>query len=132
LTSATGSVFIQSDFTASKSFSITNTASEPVYVQATTVGKELLGSEGASSKNLSIRTSFLDVEGKPVNVTAVAQGTTVKVRTTIRKPADALGNFDELALRQVLPNGWEIVNNRALGFGGQMPQGVEFQDFKDN
>lgn len=132
LTSSTGAVFVQSDFTASKSFSITNTSTESVYVQATTVGKELLGSEGASSKNLSIKTSFLDVEGKAVDVSSVAQGTTIKVRTTIRKPADALGNFDELALRQVLPNGWEIINNRALGFGGRMPQGVEFQDFKDN
>jgi uncharacterized protein YfaS (alpha-2-macroglobulin family) len=52
--------------------------------------------------------------------------------TTIKKPSGHQGGYAHLALKQALPSGWELINNRIFDFGAESNKGIEYQDIKDN
>lgn len=86
-----------------------------VYVRVLNSGKLPLGQELTEQRGLNILVNYKDLEGKPLDISKLSQGedfvATVKVSN--------LKNYaiDNVALTQILPSGWEIVNTRYTAFG---------------
>lgn len=55
---------------------------------------------------------YVDLNGNPLNVEALSQGTEFSAIVTIQNSAEQ--PFTDLALTQVFPSGWEIFNERML------------------
>ncbi len=132
LSSEGGSISIQSSFKNQTTVTITNRNEFGVYASLTRSGKERLGEEKAGTANLFIETKYLDLQGKAIDPTSLAQGTDVRVITRIRKPALPSKNYSDLALRQIFPSGWEILNDRIFNPNQSENGSLDYQDFKDN
>ena len=51
------------------------------------------------------------INGNVIDESALPQGTNFKIEVTVENPGLA-GDYNELALTQIFPSGWEIINTR--------------------
>ena len=70
--------------------------------------KEFVESE---SKNLSMNVVYKDMENRVINQNRLRQGMDFKVEVTVRNP-NTIGDYKNLAINQIFPSGWEIINTR--------------------
>ena len=73
------------------------------------------------------------LDGKPINLSKIPQGTDFVAEVTIARQTKFNFPFNELALTQIFPSGWEITNTRMGNFaaaaGSISP--FEYQDIRD-
>ncbi len=67
------------------------------------------------SKNIDLTVNWYDNEGRKVDVTGLTQGKEFWARITVQRPATNRIFMEELALTQMIPSGWEIINTRLTG-----------------
>lgn len=86
----------------------------------------------AYSNGISLAVSYMDLEGRAVNVSDLQQGTNFVAVVTVKNPS-ARG-YNHLALTQIFPAGWEILNTRYLNEGATATQtvGINYQDIRDD
>lgn len=113
------------------SLQITNTSSSRLFVRLISVGTPLRGEETEEWRNLSLTVDYLDLQGRPADVSRLEQGTQFVASVTVTNlRRSALKN---IALAQVFPSGWEIVNLRLdeaeSSAGGDRPN---YQDIRDD
>ncbi len=77
-----------------------------------TEGIPLAGNESEVSSNLQMSVSYFDLKGKSVDISNIKQGTDFKAVVIVANPSSILGYYQNLALAQVFPSGWEIINTR--------------------
>ena len=83
-------------------------------------------------RNLTIAVSYTDANGNPFNVSDLKQGTDFRAVATITNPG-MMGMYNELALMQMFPSGWEIINTRVNDQVTTFENsGLDFQDFRDD
>jgi len=83
-------------------------------------------------KGLALEISYMDQEGKKLNVSKLKQGTNFIVQLRIsNKTAFAV---DNLALTQMIPAGWEIINERLFGTGSasEDQNNYDYRDIRDD
>lgn len=108
-----------------------NTSSSTLFVRVITTGTPSRGDETEESRNLTLSVEYMDLQGRPLDVTRLEQGTQFVASVTITNlRRSALKN---LALAQVFPSGWEITNLRLdeveSRAGGNRP---DYQDIRDD
>lgn len=116
---------------AANSLQLRNTSSSTLFVRFITTGTPSRGEETEESRSLSMNVEYLDLQGRPADVTRLEQGTQFVASVTITNlRRNALKN---LALAQVFPSGWEITNLRLdeveSRAGGDRPN---YQDIRDD
>ncbi|MDN5284981.1 MAG: hypothetical protein JWR38_1255 [Mucilaginibacter sp.] len=62
---------------------------------------------------MQMRVGYFTMGGKPIDPTTLKQGTDFVAQVNIKNPGRR-GRYDNLALTQVFPSGWEILNSRML------------------
>jgi uncharacterized protein YfaS (alpha-2-macroglobulin family) len=60
---------------------------------------------------------YSDMEGNSVDPSALTMGKDFKAEVTIQNMGGRYYNIDEMALSQIFPSGWEILNTRLSGVG---------------
>jgi len=110
--------------------SITNHGKNPFYASVSTSGIPRKGSVINLEKGLRIETQFLDDNNKPLNVNALKQGTQIKVVTRVTNVSGRI--IDHLALNQLIPAGWELVNSRLEKETNPVNHSFDFQDIRDD
>lgn len=90
------------------SISLNNTGESRIYASLIQQGRYPMWAEKAATKNLSLRTDFLDKEGKRIDVAELRQGTEFNIRINILNNSN--DDLRDLSLTQLVPSGWEIVN----------------------
>ncbi|MDR3094581.1 MAG: hypothetical protein LBU62_08090 [Bacteroidales bacterium] len=88
-----------------------NNSDVPLYVRVTASGIPAPGEEEASAHGLDISVRFVNEQDAPVNVSKLAQGTDFKAIVTVSNPSGNV-HYSNLALTEIFPSGWEIVNTR--------------------
>lgn len=84
------------------------------------------------NSNLNMNISYFDMNNNPVNPAELAQGTDFKCVVNITNPG-MMGNYNELALTQMFPSGWEIINTRINDqTTSVVNHGLNYQDFRDD
>jgi len=89
-----------------------------------------LGQELAEKRNLGIRINYTDTNGNKIDVTKLSQGTDFKANVTISNLK--YENLHDIALTEIFPSGWEIVNTRFTDYGNSTNGQAEFTDIRDD
>ena len=88
--------------------SLKNNANNLVYVNLVQKGKLPLGKELSEARNLKLNVKYYDGNGNTLDVSELRQGTEITTKITVsNSTAEAISN---IALSQLFPSGWEIVN----------------------
>jgi uncharacterized protein YfaS (alpha-2-macroglobulin family) len=116
--------------TGSNTITVKNTQSNTLYVRVLTSGILPIGQEKAMQSKLFTNLVFKNRSGAPVNVTKIAQGTEFVAEITIRNQTNE--RVENVALTQILPSGFEIVNTRFTDFGSFGNNVADHIDIRDD
>src|SRR5690554_889880 len=112
------------------SVAIKNNKDNVVYVTITQTGKLPLGDELDEQSKLTLKTEFVDCERKKLYITTLRQGTAIFAKVRFTNNTDyAINN---LALSQIFPSGWEIVNTSFTELGGGASGDARYTDIRDD
>ncbi len=94
--------------------SIENTGKSTLFAKIVNQGIPLKHEEVAEEKNVSMIINYKNKEEQIItDISKLKQGSTIIVETTIKNTRLA-GKIKDLALTQIVPSGWEIINTRLL------------------
>jgi len=105
--------FIEGFGQSLKVFIDEETTTKNVYVTLSWDGVPLKSNVIDVNNNLNLSVNWLDENGNNFDISEIKQGTTFYGKFTV-KNTSSLNYVDEVALVQILPSGWEIVNTRLL------------------
>lgn len=91
--------------------SVSNKSGQLLYTRLILRGQPEVGDKTAEESNLNIQVVYKDLKGNAINPLSIEQGTDFKAEITISNPG-ILGNYEQMALSQIFPSGWEILNTR--------------------
>jgi alpha-2-macroglobulin len=114
---------------------IANKGNNTLYVRMITKGQPLAGDSLKVNNNpavLGMSVSYVTQDGKAIEVNQLKQGTDFIAKVTIRNPGSR-GRYSEMALSQIFPSGWEILNARMYGGEGAFKSSSStYQDIRDD
>ena len=112
------------------SISITNEENNLVFVNVLNSGILPLGEEISEKRGLGVQVVYKDTKGKTINVNSLTQGTEFEAEVTVNnlKAED----IHDIALTEIFPSGWEIVNTRFTDFGTTATGSANFTDIRDD
>ena len=116
----------------SASVELKNTGKSTLFARIITEGIPEQGEEKAYANGVSLAVSYVDLNGSPVNVAQLEQGTNFSAVGTVKNPS-ARG-YNNLVLSEIFPAGWEILNTRFLNESAtdSLSAGVNYQDIRDD
>ncbi len=109
---------------------ITNNGEAPIFARLISTGTPVEGNEEAITRNIKLKVLYTDMNGNSINVNKLAQGSNFKANITISNPGQK-GVYNELALTQIFPSGWEIINTRLDGSETANAE-VTYMDIRDD
>jgi uncharacterized protein YfaS (alpha-2-macroglobulin family) len=119
------------DLTSGK-FEVKNKSDASVYIQISTTGIPLEGQETAAENKIKLNVSFSD--GKSAIVpTILKQGTDFYAIVDVANISPSGEAYSNIALSQIFPSGWEIINTRLLGIETDEDAGAyDYCDIRDD
>lgn len=90
---------------------ITNESKGSLFVRIISTGTPARGQEQDSENNLTLSISYTDTKGNPIDPASLSQGTEFFANVTVKNPG-IRGQYQNLAIAQIFPPGWEINNLR--------------------
>lgn len=113
--------------------SVKNRSKGDLYISLTTKSRPVIDRQPEIANNLKIDVDYLDMEGRPIQVDALPQGTDF---TAIVKVSNISGttDYDNLALTHIVPSGWEIFNERLFdtGIAEESDESYTYRDIRDD
>ncbi len=113
-----------------QSSKIVNKGSGVLYVTMVQKGKPALTDQTKQADNISVAISYSDKNGKSINPAKVKKGTEFYSTATVTNTSAYTYEMQELALTQIFPSGWEIVNDR-MQEGIADPNAGQYYDYID-
>jgi hypothetical protein len=115
-----------------KKLKIENTSTTDIFVSVTTSGIPPLGKIIEEQNNLKLEVVYKTMDGKTIDVSNLKHGLDFYAEITIINPGK-FGPLDNLALTQIFPSGWEIVNTRMFDIGEELrSDNADYVDFRDD
>lgn len=96
------------------SLSIQNKGTTPVFARLIRSGIPIEGKEKGVEKNITLSVVYTTMDGKEIDVSKLKQGTNFRAIVEVSNPG-ILGDYHEVAVTQIFPSGWEIINTRLEG-----------------
>ncbi|WP_158826666.1 alpha-2-macroglobulin family protein [Mucilaginibacter lacusdianchii] len=93
-----------------------NQGKNVLYIRLIQQGQPAAGQDTASRINpdvLQMEVKYYTLGGKPIDPSTLKQGTDFVAQVTLKNPGQR-GRYDNMALTQIFPSGWEILNTRML------------------
>ncbi len=90
---------------------VTNRGKNAIYAKLLIKGIPAYGDSSSADNNLKLNVSYTGLKGEKINVRSLEQGTNFVAIVKVSNPG-LLGPYQNLALTQVFPSGWEIMNAR--------------------
>ena len=111
---------------------IKNSGSSYLFARLIATGTPLAGNEVSRSDNIYMDVVYRNAANQIISVDDIEQGTDFSVEVTVSNPGTR-GNYQELALSQIFPSGWEIHNQRMdIGYSGIDGNHIDYQDIRDD
>lgn len=101
-----------------------------MYARLILDGIPRVGEETSASNKLNISVSYKDLNGKTINPARLEQGTDFVAEVKVSNPSGRF--YQELALSQIFPSGWEIHNSRMDETQSQDAAKAEYVDIRDD
>tara|TARA_R110001583_G_scaffold35585_3_gene118220 strand:+ start:1998 stop:7574 length:5577 start_codon:yes stop_codon:yes gene_type:complete len=112
------------------SISITNNEANVVFVTMLNSGILPLGKEISEKRGFGVSVVYKDSQGKNIDVSKLSQGTEFESIVTISNLKQE--EVHDVALTEIFPSGWEIVNTRFTNFGDSTSAKANFTDIRDD
>lgn len=116
--------------TGSNSVTLKNIKNNTVYVRVLNTGILPIGQEKAIQSDVSASIVFKNRKGSVINVSKISQGTEFIAEVTIRNQRNE--HVENVALSQILPSGFEIVNTRFTDYGDATNNIADYIDIRDD
>jgi uncharacterized protein YfaS (alpha-2-macroglobulin family) len=116
--------------TGSNSVTLKNIKNNTVYVRVLNTGILPIGQEKAVQSDVSASIVFKNRKGSVINVSKISQGTEFIAEVTIRNQRNE--HVENVALSQILPSGFEIVNTRFTDYGDATNNIADYIDIRDD
>ena len=111
--------------------SFKNKQGNVVYVRVLNSGKLPLGEELVEQRGLSTSVIYKDLKGNEINIESLKQGQDFVATVTVSNLKNE--RVTDVALTQIFPSGWEIVNTRFTDFGSVTKRSdARFTDIRDD
>ncbi len=111
---------------------VTNTGASTIFVKLQTDGIPAIGDETDSENQLKMKVQYTDLDFKPIDPSTLEQGTDLIAEVTVTHPG-IQDDYEEMALSQIFPSGWEIRNLRLdEGESLKVADKPEYQDIRDD
>ena len=121
--------------TAKSNVSIRNTGGNRLFIRLILEGKPAVGQESFPENNpdiLNMRVGYFSLTGQLIDPAKLTQGTDFVAQVNISNPGKR-GRYDNLALTQLFPSGWEIINTRLMGNEGAFESSpADYRDIRDD
>ncbi|MEM9391434.1 MAG: hypothetical protein AAGA02_13225, partial [Bacteroidota bacterium] len=119
-------------FSGDNKVEITNNSGQTVFTRITNTGVPLTSDQVDQENDLRMTVKYLTMNGSALNVSRLEQGMDFLAEVTVRHPGTRY-RYEEMALTQIFPSGWEIRNlrmdlNTAISVGDE----PEYQDIRDD
>ncbi len=115
--------------------SVSNNGSNTLFVRTTSKGQLLTGESAGIANHpdrLRMQISYMTREKKPLDVSNLLQGSDFIVKVTVTNPGNR-GDYRRLALNQIMPSGWEILNTRLYDAeAGFVSSSAQYRDIRDD
>ncbi|WP_339659518.1 MG2 domain-containing protein [uncultured Polaribacter sp.] len=112
------------------SITLKNNDNNIVFARIINTGKLPLGDEISESRGLSVSLKYTDLTGKIINIHQLKQGQDFVAKITVSNPKNE--TVKNIALTQIFPSGWEIVNTRFTDFGSTTKSDARYTDIRDD
>jgi uncharacterized protein YfaS (alpha-2-macroglobulin family) len=109
---------------------IENRTNGIMFARLINTGLPLPGKEEVMRKNLNVSVEYQTLEGQPISVGDIDQGTDFKAVYKVFNPG-SMGYFNNVALTTIFPSGWEIHNERLFSTTNEA-QAFEYRDIRDD
>jgi len=110
-----------------------NTSGQSIFVRLINEGTPMTSDQLDEANDLKMTVRYENMAGRTIDVAKLEQGTDFIAEVTITHPGGIMGSYDEMALTQIFPSGWEIRNLRmdltTSISTGDVP---EYQDIRDD
>lgn len=116
--------------TGANSVTIKNNKNNTIFIRVLNSGILPVGNENVIQNNLSANVVFKDRKGGAISVTKIAQGTEFYAEVTLTNRKNE--RVENVALSQILPSGFEIVNTRYTDFGDSTNNVADYIDIRDD
>ncbi len=120
----------ESNFKSQK-IEVESTNGSPLYVNVVREGLPVYGSEEASSNRISMKVRYTDQSGKDLDPSRLKIGAPIIAEVQLSRNSISK-DFENLALTQIFPSGWEISNSRVLAGGSEEVANLDYQDIRDD
>jgi uncharacterized protein YfaS (alpha-2-macroglobulin family) len=114
---------------------VTNKGNNTLYVRLITQGQPLAGDSLKVNNNpsvLNMTVSYVSQNGNAIDISKMSQGTDFVAKVVIKNPGNR-GYYTQMALSQIFPSGWEILNARMFdGEGAFKSSSSTYQDIRDD
>jgi len=114
----------------SNSVTLKNNRKNRLFVRVLNTGILPIGQENAMQSNVSASIVFKNRKGGIINVSKINQGTEFVAEVTVRNQKNE--HIENVALSQILPSGFEIVNTRFTDYGDATNNVADYIDIRDD
>ncbi len=109
-----------------------NRTDAKLFVNVSLSGQPLQGLEMEKFENLKMSLRFVDDAGNVLDVARLKQGVDFIAEVTVEHPGVMFG-YTDLALAQVFPSGWEIINTRVQDVNSGLKEDpFDYRDYRDD
>ncbi|MEQ6122913.1 alpha-2-macroglobulin family protein [Pseudotenacibaculum sp. MALMAid0570] len=107
-----------------------NIEKNTVYVSVVNKGKLPLGNELPINRGFRAEVTYALPNGIPLDITKLEQGQDFMATVIVKNLKDE--SVKDIALTQIFPSGWEIVNTRFTDFGNTVTSKARYTDIRDD
>ncbi|MFK8101385.1 MAG: alpha-2-macroglobulin [Saprospiraceae bacterium] len=101
------------DGTASQNLNLKNTTNNGlIYARLISSGQPVIGDQTVAENDLKLKVVYKNLKGESIDPASIEQGMDFYAQVTVTNPGRRGINYQEMALTQVFPSGWEIQNTR--------------------
>ncbi len=126
-------VDVPADKEGINSFNLQNTSEGILYARIVKNGQPLIGNEKTEERNLKINVQYKNLKGETISPDQIEQGVDFVAEVSVSN-RDKSGRYQkELALSQIFPSGWEILNTRMSSITGfENSDEPTYKDIRDD
>ena len=107
---------------------VNNTSTGSLFARLMVEGIPMIDRATDAENNLRISIKYMMADGTIINPERIEQGTDFIAEVSISNPGYRT-NYQEMALTQIFPSGWEIINSRMIETANQ--EETSFASYKD-
>lgn len=118
---------------AGKAVKVENKGKGMIFARLITSGQPLAGYETSAENGLRMAVTYKNLANQPIDPSVLPQGTDFVAEVRISHPGIRNIPYREMALDQIFPSGWEILNTRMDEVQNfDAASNADYQDYRDD